>query len=211
MALTLNVVDHYGSTKTAVKARDMEELLKLLSDWIPPEDTSRMVVSEDGNTLLTVKPDSGLAPPPCNPLVAAVMARLTVHSLLRRALGESAPVMWDKLLPGDPLITLAAETLGGDLLRVLRKCVPGSKALPGDWAPATLLWAVIGQLTLERFAALVAEDHDLSAVEAVTGLLERLPTVESGMRELDAIAWGLGERARLLLVARGWLPALDAG
>ena len=208
--MTLHITYEDGREDTALKAASMEEMLEQLLTWEPGRPAARMIVQDDGATILVVTPDVDFVPPECHPLIATTMARLTAHSLALRASGEQVPVTWEKLLPGDPLITLAAELLGGDRLVLLRRCVPGSKALPGDWAPAALLRAVVGELTPLVFAKLITPDFTGDVESSIESVMNRLPEVADSLRELDAISWGLAERARLLLVARGWLPPLDA-
>ena len=210
MTLNLDITTTDGRTERVVEADNMGELLKKLTCWTLPCHADRIVVSDEGVEILAVAAGLDFSPPVCDPLVAETLARLTAQSLIRKARSENVPMAWEQLLPGDPLITLAAEVLGSERLVLLRRCLPGSRALPGDWAPAVLLRAVVGALDVESFAALVSRDSSGSARDAVRSVLDRLPAVNDGLHELDEIQWGLGERVRLLLVARGWLQALDA-
>ncbi len=168
-----------------------------------------MEVSDEFDVMLTAFPDGGTTPPHWDASVRRILSSVTATTFLKTAETLKVGVEWAHLLPVDPLINLAADLLGTEKLSLLRACVPESRALPGDWAPAALIRSVAHELTADRFASMLASSSEEAPV-VIESLMKRLPPVDDAIARIAALDWMLAERVRLLLVARGWLDALDA-
>jgi hypothetical protein len=209
MTVTLRTYDHNGTARAALVCADTAALQLALSEWIAPEGTTLMEIHRDGELMLTVFPDSNTEPPSWDPQVADVLARVSAvafHNIARSSNGTGS---WETMFPADPLIAVAADVLTSERLVLLRSCVPDSRALPGDWAPAALLRCLAHELTAARLCDVMQRgegDDD----EQLGRLLDLLPEAHETLERLNELRWDIGERARLLLVARGWLAPLDA-
>lgn len=209
MSITLEVLINDQHRLTVFRARDTGSLHPALSGWNPPAGTTRIEVRSGRFLYLTVFPDGDDAPPDWHRQTRDILASVTASSFLTTATSLKGHASWNSLLPADPLISLAADLFGAEKLSLLRACAPTSRALPGDWAPAALVRAVAHELTKERLWGMLSPDHE-GGEHYARSLLERLPSAEDTLAHMASRDWMLAERARLLLVARGWLEPLDA-
>jgi hypothetical protein len=207
--MTLKTFGEDGALLTALCFGDEVELREHLNTWQLPVSTAVLEIRREGELWLRVFPDGDTQPPHWDPVVADVLARVSAVAFFNSARVSGSATSWETMFPSDPLIAVAADVITTERLIVLRACVPESKALPGDWAPAALIRSVAYELTAKRLGEILhavgtGDEHPLQQ------LLERLPPVEETLDRLSDLNWTIGERARLLMVARGWLTPLDA-